>query len=87
MEKLRKKIKNAILKIKNLIFFPKKEKLYKVKIKYIKNYELIIILPSGQTMDLKKSENLNLYSFLRKGDWIKIKSVNQNGKINFKIII
>ncbi|WP_110473505.1 polyribonucleotide nucleotidyltransferase [Candidatus Karelsulcia muelleri] len=85
--KTEKKIKNAIFKIKNLIFFPKKEKLYKVKIKSIKNYELIIILPSGQTMDLKKSENLNLYSFLRKGDWIKIKSVNQNGKINFKIII
>ncbi|ACU52924.1 putative polyribonucleotide nucleotidyltransferase [Candidatus Sulcia muelleri SMDSEM] len=82
-----KQIKNAILKIKNLIFFPKKEKLYKVKIKSIKNSELIIILPSGQTMDLKKSENLNLYSFLRKGDWIKIKSVNQNGKINFKRII
>ncbi|WP_110486254.1 polyribonucleotide nucleotidyltransferase [Candidatus Karelsulcia muelleri] len=85
-----KQIKNAILKIKNLIFFPKKEKLYKVKIKYIKNSELIIILPSGQTMYLKKSENfknLNLYSFLRKGDWIKIKSVNKNGKINFKRII
>ncbi|XMD34624.1 MAG: polyribonucleotide nucleotidyltransferase [Candidatus Karelsulcia muelleri] len=83
--KTEKKIKNAILKIKNLIFFPKKEKLYKVKIKSIKNSELIIILPSGQTMDLKKSENL--YSFLRKGDWIKIKSVNKNGKINFKRII
>ncbi|YCJ95432.1 MAG: polyribonucleotide nucleotidyltransferase [Candidatus Karelsulcia muelleri] len=85
-----KQIKNAIFKIKNLIFFPKKEKLYKVKIKSIKNSELIIILPSGQTMDLKKSENfknLNLYSFLRKGDWIKIKSVNKNGKINFKRII
>ncbi|XMD32692.1 MAG: polyribonucleotide nucleotidyltransferase [Candidatus Karelsulcia muelleri] len=85
-----KQIKNAIFKIKNLIFFPKKEKLYKVKIKYIKNSELIIILPSGQTMDLKKSENfknLNLYSFLRKGDWIKIKSVKKNGKINFKRII
>ncbi|XMD99218.1 MAG: polyribonucleotide nucleotidyltransferase [Candidatus Karelsulcia muelleri] len=85
-----KQIKNAILKIKNLIFFPKKEKLYKVKIKYIKNSELIIIWPSGQTMDLKKYENfknLNLYSFLRKGDWIKIKSVNKNGKINFKRII
>ncbi|YCJ93433.1 MAG: polyribonucleotide nucleotidyltransferase [Candidatus Karelsulcia muelleri] len=85
-----KQIKNAILKIKNLIFFPKKEKLYKVKIKYIKNSELIIILPSGQTMDLKKSENfknLNLYSFIRKGDWIKIKSVKKNGKINFKRII
>ncbi|MFP3037248.1 MAG: polyribonucleotide nucleotidyltransferase [Candidatus Karelsulcia muelleri] len=52
--KTEKKIKNAILKIKNLIFFPKKEKLYKVK--SIKNYELIIILPSGQTMDLKKYE-------------------------------
>ncbi|WP_110483007.1 polyribonucleotide nucleotidyltransferase [Candidatus Karelsulcia muelleri] len=84
--KTEKQIKNAILKIKNLIFFPKKEKLYKVKIKYIKNYELIIILPSGQTMDLKKSENLNLSSFLRKGDWIKIKSVKKNGKINFKRI-
>ncbi|XMD31681.1 MAG: polyribonucleotide nucleotidyltransferase [Candidatus Karelsulcia muelleri] len=85
-----KQIKNAIFKIKNLIFFPKKEKLYKVKIKSIKNSELIIILPSGQTMDLKKSENfknLNLYSFIRKGDWIKIKSVNKNGKINFKRII
>ncbi|YCJ92165.1 MAG: polyribonucleotide nucleotidyltransferase [Candidatus Karelsulcia muelleri] len=81
-----KQIKNAIFKIKNLIFFPKKEKLYKVKIKSIKNSELIIILPSG--MDLKKSENFkNLYSFLRKGDWIKIKSVNKNGKINFKRII
>ncbi|XME00479.1 MAG: polyribonucleotide nucleotidyltransferase [Candidatus Karelsulcia muelleri] len=91
--KTEKQIKNAILKIKNLIFFPKKEKLYKVKIKSIKNSELIIILPSGQTMDLKKSENfkkfktLNLYSFIRKGDWIKIKSVNKNGKINFKRII
>ncbi|XME00331.1 MAG: polyribonucleotide nucleotidyltransferase [Candidatus Karelsulcia muelleri] len=84
--KTEKQIKNAILKIKNLIFFPKKEKLYKVKIKYIKNSELIIILPSGQTMDLKKSENLNLSSFIRKGDWIKIKSVNKNGKINFKRI-
>ncbi|XMD34370.1 MAG: polyribonucleotide nucleotidyltransferase [Candidatus Karelsulcia muelleri] len=90
-----KQIKNAIFKIKNLIFFPKKEKLYKVKIKSIKNSELIIILPSGQTMDLKKSENfknlniknLNLYSFIRKGDWIKIKSVNKNGKINFKRIL
>ncbi|YCJ91903.1 MAG: polyribonucleotide nucleotidyltransferase [Candidatus Karelsulcia muelleri] len=83
-----KQIKNAIFKIKNLIFFPKKEKLYKVKIKSIKNSELIIILPSGQTMDLKKYENFkNLYSFLRKGDWIKIKSVNKNGKINFKRII
>lgn len=83
-------IKNAILKIKNLIFFPKKEKLYKVKIKYIKNYELIIILPSGQTMDLKKYENfknLNLSSFIRKGDWIKIKSGKKNGKINFKRIL
>ncbi|WP_110506963.1 polyribonucleotide nucleotidyltransferase [Candidatus Karelsulcia muelleri] len=91
--KTEKQIKNAILKIKNLIFFPKKEKLYKVKIKSIKNSELIIILPSGQTMDLKKYENfkkfktLNLYSFIRKGDWIKIKSVNKNGKINFKRII
>ncbi|XMD33613.1 MAG: polyribonucleotide nucleotidyltransferase [Candidatus Karelsulcia muelleri] len=88
--KTEKQIKNAIFKIKNLIFFPKKEKLYKVKIKSIKNSELIIILPSGQTMDLKKSENfknLNLYSFIRKGDWIKIKSVNKNGKINFKRII
>ncbi|XMD32941.1 MAG: polyribonucleotide nucleotidyltransferase [Candidatus Karelsulcia muelleri] len=88
--KTEKQIKNAIFKIKNLIFFPKKEKLYKVKIKSIKNSELIIILPSGQTMDLKKSENfknLNLYSFLRKGDWIKIKSVKKNGKINFKRII
>ncbi|XMD35134.1 MAG: polyribonucleotide nucleotidyltransferase [Candidatus Karelsulcia muelleri] len=78
-----KQIKNAILKIKNLIFFPKK--LYKVKIKYIKNSELIIILPSGQKMYLNKSENLNLYSFIRKGDWIKIKSGNKNGKINFNL--
>ncbi|YCJ94938.1 MAG: polyribonucleotide nucleotidyltransferase [Candidatus Karelsulcia muelleri] len=88
--KTEKQIKNAILKIKNLIFFTKKEKLYKVKIKYIKNSELIILLPSGQTMDLKKYENFqnfNLSSFIRKGDWIKIKSVKKNGKINFKRII
>ncbi|XME00744.1 MAG: polyribonucleotide nucleotidyltransferase [Candidatus Karelsulcia muelleri] len=78
-----KQIKNAILKIKNLIFFPKK--LYKVKIKYIKNSELIIILPSGQKMYLNKYENLNLSSFIRKGDWIKIKSGNKNGKINFNL--
>ncbi|XMD99475.1 MAG: polyribonucleotide nucleotidyltransferase [Candidatus Karelsulcia muelleri] len=78
-----KQIKNAILKIKNLIFFPKK--LYKVKIKYIKNSELIIILPSGQTMYLNKYENFNLYSFIRKGDWIKIQSGNKNGKINFNL--
>ncbi|XMD98720.1 MAG: polyribonucleotide nucleotidyltransferase [Candidatus Karelsulcia muelleri] len=83
--KTEKQIKNAILKIKNLIFFPKK--LYKVKIKYIKNSELIIILPSGQKMDLNKYENLNLSSFIRKGDWIKIKSVNKNGKINFNLNI
>ncbi|WGS82584.1 MAG: polyribonucleotide nucleotidyltransferase [Candidatus Karelsulcia muelleri] len=92
--KTEKQIKKAILKIKNLICFPKKEKLYKVKIKSIKNYELIILLPSGKKIDLNKSElnksenfkNLNLSSFIRKGDWIKIKSlksVNQNGKINF----
>ncbi|WP_110480655.1 polyribonucleotide nucleotidyltransferase [Candidatus Karelsulcia muelleri] len=88
--KTEKQIKNAILKIKKLIVFTKKEKLYKVKIKYIKNSELIILLPSGQTMDLKKYENFknfNLSSFLRKGDWIKIKSVKKNGKINFKRII
>ncbi|XMD33388.1 MAG: polyribonucleotide nucleotidyltransferase [Candidatus Karelsulcia muelleri] len=85
-----KQIQNAILKIKNLIFVTKKEKLYKVKIKDMKNSELIILLPSGQTIDLKKYEhfqNLNIDSFIRKGDWIKIKYVKKNGKRNFKRII
>uniref|UniRef100_UPI0032B218E3 polyribonucleotide nucleotidyltransferase n=1 Tax=Candidatus Karelsulcia muelleri TaxID=336810 RepID=UPI0032B218E3 len=83
------KIKDAIEKIKSIVFFPKIGKIYKAKVKYIKTFGVFVELSKGiegllHISEISWKKLTNLENSIKIGNFINVKYLgknNKNGKI------